>query len=184
MFSYFLTLDEHVAMTNPGVEWVVKTPDGPTRVGTTLRSRGKSLGKVRETTLRYTEIVANERIQFDAVVGPMRPKCTFAFDQTGDGTTVTFRGDPDPVGPFRLLTPVFKRISQHVWSERLARAKDVSKPQVPRLRRGRWTSRIGDAHDGVAAAVSWVPFGVVRARRGSAVWRARYAATSSAPELS
>jgi uncharacterized protein YndB with AHSA1/START domain len=123
VFGYFLALDENVPKTNPDVEWVVKTPDGPTRVGTTLRSRGRSLGKVRETTMRFTEIVPNERIRFEAVVGPMRPNCTFTFDQTDGGTTVTFRGDPNPVGVFKMLSPVFKRIGQKVWSERLARAK-------------------------------------------------------------
>jgi hypothetical protein len=45
VFGYFLALEENVPRTNPDVEWVVKTPDGPTRVGTTLRSRGKVIGQ-------------------------------------------------------------------------------------------------------------------------------------------
>jgi uncharacterized protein YndB with AHSA1/START domain len=123
VFDYFLTLDENVPQTNPAVEWMVKSPDGPTQVGTTLRSRGKSLGRVRETTMRFTAIVPNERIQFEAEVGPMRPRCEFGFDRTDGGTRVTFRGDPNPVGPFKVLSPLFVRIGRHVWDERLARAK-------------------------------------------------------------
>ena len=123
VFDYFLTLDENVPKTNPEVEWIVKTPNGPTQVGTTLRSRGTSLGRVRETTMRFTEIVPNEKIQFEAEVGPMRPRCEFSFDRADVGTRVTFRGDPNPVGPFKLLSPLFVRIGQHVWGERLARAK-------------------------------------------------------------
>ena len=123
VFDYFLTLDENVPKTNPDVDWMVKTPDGPTQVGTILRSRGKSLGRVRETTMRFTAIVPNERIQFEAEVGPMRPKCEFNFDQTDAGTRVRFRGDPNPVGAFKVLSPLFIRIGQHVWGERLARAK-------------------------------------------------------------
>ena len=123
VFDYFLTLDETVPKTNPEVEWMVKTPDGPTQVGTTLRSRGKSLGRVRETTMRFTAIVRHERIQFEAQVGPMRPKCEFSFDRTDEGTRVTFRGDPHPVGAFKVLSPLFVRIGQHVWRERLTRAK-------------------------------------------------------------
>jgi uncharacterized protein YndB with AHSA1/START domain len=123
VYNYFLTLDENVPQTNPEVEWMVKTPDGPTQVGTTLRSRGKSLGRVRETTMRFTAIVPNEKIQFEAEVGPMRPRCEFTFDQTDGGTRVTLRGDPNPVGPFKVLTPLFVRIGQQVWRERLARAK-------------------------------------------------------------
>jgi len=123
VFGYFLALEENVPRTNPDVEWVVKTPDGPTRVGTTLRSRGKSLGRTRETTMRFTTIVPNETIQFEAEVGPMRPRCVFSFDPTGDGTRVTFRGDPNPIGLFKLLSPLFIRVGQRVWGERLARAK-------------------------------------------------------------
>jgi len=123
VFGYFLTLDENVPKTNRDVEWVVKTPDGPTEVGTTLRARGKSLGRIRETTIRFTAIVPNEKIEFEAEVGPMRPNCAFTFDQAHGGTRVTFRGDPNPVGPFKLLSPLFTRIGQQVWAERLARAK-------------------------------------------------------------
>ena len=123
VFDYFLTLDENVPKTNPHVEWMVKSPDGPTQVGTTLRSRGKSLGRVRETTMRFTAIVPNEKIQFEAEVGPMRPRSEFNFDQTDGGPRVTFRGDPNPVGAFKVLSPLFVRVGQQVWRERLARAK-------------------------------------------------------------
>jgi uncharacterized protein YndB with AHSA1/START domain len=123
VFGYFLSLEEKVPTTNPDVEWVVKTPDGPTRVGTTLRSRGKSLGRTRETTMRFTAIVPNETIRFEAEVGPMRPKCVFTFDPMDGGTRVTFRGDPNPIGMFKLLSPMFERVGQRVWAERLARAK-------------------------------------------------------------
>jgi Polyketide cyclase / dehydrase and lipid transport len=123
VFGYFLALDESVPRTNPNVEWVVKTSGDPTGVGTTFRSRGKSLGKVRETTMRFTAVVPNEEIRFEAEVGPMRPKGVFIFDRTGEGTRVTFRGDPDPVGVFKLATPIFVLLGRRVWRERLARAK-------------------------------------------------------------
>lgn len=123
VFGYFLSLEEKVPITNPDVEWVVKTPDGPTRVGTTLRSRGKSLGRTRETTMRFTAIVPNETIRFEAEVGPMRPRCIFTFDPVDGGTRVTFRGDPNPVGLFKLVSPLFIRVGRRVWAERLARAK-------------------------------------------------------------
>ena len=55
----------------------------------------------------------------------MRPRCSLAFEQTNGGTTVTFRGDSNPVGPFKLLSPVFNRKGQQVWDQRLARVKAV-----------------------------------------------------------
>ncbi len=70
VFGYFLALEENVPKTNPDVEYVVKTPDGPTRVGTTLRSRGKSLGRVRETSMRFTGILPNEKISSRERWGP------------------------------------------------------------------------------------------------------------------
>jgi hypothetical protein len=123
VFGYFLALDENVPRSNPDVESVVKTPDGPTQAGTTFRFRGKVLGRVRDTTTRFTAVVPDEEIQFEGVVGPMRPKCVLTFDQAGAGTRVTFRGDPNPAGPFKLLSPLFTYKGQQVWSERLARAK-------------------------------------------------------------
>ena len=131
VFSYFLALDENVPKTNPDVEYFVKTAEGSTGVGTTFRARGKALGKVRDTTMRFTGIVPNEEIRFEAEVGPLRPKGAFTFDQTDGGTTVTLRGDPNPVGVFKLLSPLFGRIGQRVWDERLARAKaTLEKPAV------------------------------------------------------
>jgi len=39
--------------------------------------------------------------------------------------TVVVRLSPNPVGPLKLLSPVFARIGQKVWDERLARLKAV-----------------------------------------------------------
>jgi Polyketide cyclase / dehydrase and lipid transport len=125
VFSYFLHLDENVPRTNPDVEWVVKSSGGESGVGTTFRSRGKALGKVRDTTMRFTRVVPNQEIGFEAAVGPMRPTGQFTFDATAGGTRVTFRGDPNPVGLFKLATPIFVHIGRRVWRERLARAKST-----------------------------------------------------------
>jgi len=125
VFAFFLALDENAPRTDPSVESVVKTPDGPTRAGTTFRFRQERRGKTRETTTRFTSVEPDRRIEFDAEIGPMRPRCTLAFEQTDSGTTVAFYGDSNPVGPFKLLSPVFNRKGQQVWDQRLARIKTV-----------------------------------------------------------
>ena len=125
VFGFFLALDENAPRTDPGVESVVKTPDGPTRAGTTFRFRQETLGKTRETTTRFTSVEPDRKIGFDAEIGPMRPSCTLTFEQTDAGTRVTFQGDSNPVGPFKLLSPVFNRKGQQVWDQRLARVKAV-----------------------------------------------------------
>lgn len=125
VFGFFLALDENAPKTDPSVGSVVKTPDGPAAAGTTFRFRQKTLGKVRETTTRFTSVEPNRKIEFEAEIGPMRPECILTFDQTDGATRVTFRGDSNPVGPFKLLSPLFNRKGQQVWGQRLARIKAV-----------------------------------------------------------
>jgi uncharacterized membrane protein len=123
IFRFFLDLDKNARLTDPNVESVVKTPEGPTRPGTTFRFRQKALGKVRETTTTFTSLEPNRKIEMEARLGPLRPKGTITFDQANEGTTVVVRLSPNPVGPLKLLSPIFARIGQKVWDKRLARLK-------------------------------------------------------------
>jgi len=123
IFRFFLDLDKNARITDPNVESVVKTPDGPTGPGTTFRFRQKALGKVRETTTTFISLEPNRKIEMEARLGPLRPKGTITFDQANPGTTVVVRLSPNPVGPLKLLSPVFARIGQKVWDKRLARLK-------------------------------------------------------------
>jgi hypothetical protein len=125
VFEFFLALDENAAKVDPSAGSVVKTPDGPPGPGTTFQFQQRNLGKVRETTTRFIDVVPDQKIEFEAVIGPMRPKCVLTFDQAEGGTRVTFRGDSNPIGPLKLLSPLFNRKGQQVWSQRLARIKSV-----------------------------------------------------------
>jgi uncharacterized protein YndB with AHSA1/START domain len=131
VFAFFLALDENAARVDPSATSVVKTPDGPAQAGTTFRFRQKNLGKIRETVTRFTDVVPNQVIEFEAEIGPMRPKGALTFDQTDQGTKVTFRGDSIPVGPFKFLSPLLNRKGQQVWSQRLARTKTVLEASAP-----------------------------------------------------
>jgi uncharacterized protein YndB with AHSA1/START domain len=125
VFAALVALDELAPKIDPTVESVLKTPDGPVGPGTTFRLRQRNLGKVRETTTRFTAVEPNRKIEFEAEIGPMRPKCDLTFEQTDSGTRVTFRGDSNPPAPFKLLSPFLNRKGQQVWSQRLARIKAV-----------------------------------------------------------
>jgi hypothetical protein len=81
VFGFFLNLDESAQKTDPSVGSVVKTPDGPPGPGTTFRFRQRNLGKMRETTTRFTAVTSNRRIEFEAEIGPMRPKCDLSFEE-------------------------------------------------------------------------------------------------------
>ena len=125
VFRFFLALDENAPKVDPSAGSVLKSPDRPAGPGTTFRFRQQTLGKVRETTTRFTGVEPNKKIEFEAVIGPMRPKASLTFEPADGGTRVTFRGDSNPVGPLRWLNPVFNRKGQQVWGQRLGRVKAV-----------------------------------------------------------
>ena len=123
VFRFFLDLDKSVTKTDPNVDSVVRTPEGPTGPGTTFHFRHKALGKIRHSTTTFISVELNRKIEMEARLGPLRPKGAITFDQTNRGTTVSVRLNPNPAGPLKLLSPVFARIGQKVWNERLARIK-------------------------------------------------------------
>ena len=125
VFGFFLALDENAPKVDPSAGSVVKSPEGPAGPGTTFRFRQQTLGKVRETTTRFTGVEPNKKIEFEAEIGPMRPKASLTFEQADRGTRVTFRGDSNPIGPLKLLNPVFNRKGRQAWGQRLARVKTV-----------------------------------------------------------
>jgi hypothetical protein len=65
----------------------------------------------------------NRKIEIAASFGPLRPRGAFTFAEASQDTTVTLRVNPNPVGPFKLLAPLFARVAQKVWSERFMRIK-------------------------------------------------------------
>ena len=131
VFGFFLALDENAPKVDPSAGSVVKSPEGPAGPGTTFRFRQHTLGKIRETTTRFTGVEPNQKIEFEAEIGPMRPQCDLTFEQTDGGTRVTFRGDSNPPDLLKWLNPVWNRKGQQVWGQRLARVKTVLEASAP-----------------------------------------------------
>jgi len=122
VFDYFLNPDQYVAKSNPEVQSVVRSPEGPTRPGTTFLFR--HTGRPRQTRSRFTTVVPDREIRFDGEVGPLRPQCVLTFAPTGDGTELTLQADPKPIGPLRILSPLITRKGTQLWAQRLQRAKE------------------------------------------------------------
>jgi Polyketide cyclase / dehydrase and lipid transport len=138
VFPFLLDL-EKATKSDPSVESVVKTPDGPIGVGTMFRLRqrppaiARLLGRRPESTMVYTRVESNREFEFDAKLGPLSPHMRVTFEQVTPGTRVTVRGGGEPKGPFKLLAGPLQRIGQRVWDERLARLKatlEVSSSQT------------------------------------------------------
>jgi polyketide cyclase/dehydrase/lipid transport protein len=127
VFRFFLDLDVNAPKTDPRLLSVAKTPRGPTEAGTTFRFRQKMLGRVRETTTRFTSVEPNRKIAFEAKLGPIEPTAVLIFEESDAATNVTFSGEANPVGPFRfkLFSPLIKRQGQREWDKRLAVIKAV-----------------------------------------------------------
>jgi len=62
VYGFFLDLERSIIATDPTVESVVKTTEGPLGAGTTFRLRQPVMGKVREQTMRVTAVEPNRRI--------------------------------------------------------------------------------------------------------------------------
>lgn len=129
VYGFFLDLERSIVRTDPTVESVVKTTEGPPGAGTTFRLRQPVMGKVREQTMRVTAVDPNRRIDMEAAFGPVRPRFSLAFEPTASGTRVTFRGDSRPVGPFKLVPFLMDRIGQRNWDRRLSLMKSTLESQ-------------------------------------------------------
>jgi hypothetical protein len=119
VYGFFLDLERSIARTDPKVDSVVKTSDGPIGPGTTFRIRQPVLGRPRDQVLRVLSLDPDRRIDMEAAFGPVRPRFSLTFEPTTEGTRVSFRGDSRPVGPFKLVPFLMDRIGQRNWDRRL-----------------------------------------------------------------
>src|SRR5215203_3278010 len=126
VFGFVLDLT-NIPSTDPSVRSVEKISEGPIEAGSTflLRQEAPPVGKVREATVRYTAVELNRNIEFEAMVGPITPTAKLTFEQANGGTKVTFRGEPNPVGPLKIISPLISRQGQRMWDKRLAGLKST-----------------------------------------------------------
>jgi len=126
VFEFVLDLT-NIPSTDPSVRSVEKISDGPIEAGSTfmMRQEAPPVGKVREATVRYTVVEPNRNIEFEAMVGPITPTARLTFEQANGGTKVTFRGEPNPVGPLKIISPLIRYQGQRMWDKRLAGLKST-----------------------------------------------------------
>src|SRR5215216_1896676 len=130
VFGFVLDLT-NIPTADPSVRSVEKTSEGPIDAGTTflMRQEAPPVGKVREATVRYRAVEPNRSIEFEAMVGPIAPTASLTFEQANGGTRVTFRGEPNPVGPLKVISPLISYQGQRMWERRLARLKSTLEAQ-------------------------------------------------------
>ena len=125
VYSYVVDLASNGSEWAPDLESVEKVTDGPIGVGTRFQQVQHVMGKRRKTSLAFTAVEPNQRIEAAFKAGPMDVSMNAMFDKAGDGTRVTIDGTASGRGPLRLLSPVFARQGQKIWDARLASLKRV-----------------------------------------------------------
>lgn len=125
VFSYVLDLASNGPDWAPDLESVKQTSEGPVGAGTTFDQVQTVMGKRRNTSLQFTAIEPNHTIDAAANLGPLAPTARVTFEETDGGTRLTIRGEPNPRGLFKLLSPVMAKQGQRMWEARFAQLKSV-----------------------------------------------------------
>lgn len=125
VFSYVLDLAKNGPNWAPDLESVKQTSEGPVGEGTTFEQVQTVMGKRRNSSLRFTAVDPNRSIEAAANVGPLAPTARATFEEADGGTRLTVRGNANPKGVFKLLSPVMSKQGQRMWDARLAQLKSV-----------------------------------------------------------
>lgn len=125
VYSYVLDLASNGPEWAPDLESVEKVTEGPTGAGTTFQQVQHVMGKRRNTSLTFTAVEPNQKIEAGLKAGPMDMSMKAMFDKTEEGTRVTVDGEASGRGLFRLLSPVFAWQGQKIFDARLANLKRV-----------------------------------------------------------
>lgn len=125
VYAFVLDLPSNGPEWAPDLESVEKVTEGPIGTGTKFEQLQAVMGKRRTTSLTFTGVDPNRRIDAEARVGPLSSTASLTFEQADVGTRVTVAGEGNPRGAFKLLTPIFARVGQRMWDARLAQLKLV-----------------------------------------------------------
>lgn len=79
-----------------------QTPDGPTQLGTKMKTVRTFLGQKLEATGEVTEFVPNQKFAFKSTSGPIKFNLTQSFSPVPDGTRIEMHVRIEPGGFFKL----------------------------------------------------------------------------------
>ena len=92
VFAYVLDLEANGPAWCADLESVEKTSEGPVGAGTTFRQVQNVMGKRRDTSLRFTAVDTNRKIEAAAELGPIAPRMNLVFETVDGKTRVATRG--------------------------------------------------------------------------------------------
>ena len=101
------------------------TSSEPIRVGSTVRTRLRSMGREYRYEWKITEHEAPSRVAVESTDGPFPTRLEFDLAEEDGGTRVEFSLTGSPSGFLRLLQPLIARNTQAGLDRNFANLKDV-----------------------------------------------------------
>ena len=122
VFAYITDADRLPEWQSGAVEaqWL-----GEKARGARIREVRKFLGRRMETELEVTEYEPDRRFDLRAVSGPVPFAVTQTLEPRDDGTRLSFVGEGEPGGFFKLAEPVVARVAERQFKNDFETMKDI-----------------------------------------------------------
>jgi uncharacterized membrane protein len=111
VFAFIADIEKLPLWAGPVTE-AKQTSEGPIGVGTTQTQSAQFLGRQLDTTQEVTAYELNKKISTKSTSGALPLKVDYTFEPSGDGTKVTFEGNLEAGGFFKLAEPIAGRMLQ------------------------------------------------------------------------
>ena len=121
----FLTSPEHRREWDRSVVSETLVSPAPVKVGSTVRTRMRVMGRDLAFEWRVTELDPPTAMAARSVTGTMPTHLRFAFEPTDAGCRVVARIHAEPGGMLRLVEPVVAQTARSTLAAGLARAKTL-----------------------------------------------------------
>ncbi len=103
-----------------------KVSEGPIGVRTAFVEQLRVMGMRGNVTLEVTEYEAPSKLGFKATpFGPIAPMASFTLGTADGATRVTLVANPNPRGPFKLLSPFISWWAAGLWNKHFRQLKKV-----------------------------------------------------------
>lgn len=102
-----------------------QTPDGPTQVGTKMKTVRTFLGQKLEATGEVTELVPNQKFAFKSTSGPIKFSLSQTFTPIPTGTKMELHVEMEPGGFFKLAEGALAGNLKQTFEAQAAKLKQV-----------------------------------------------------------
>lgn len=104
---HFVARGENAPLWRPGAVSVRLRSGSEGAAGAVYEQRVKGpMGGSVPADYEITSVNAPHELQFRAITGPVRPEGSYHFEDSADGTTVTFSLSCEPQGLAKLMSPM------------------------------------------------------------------------------